>query len=723
MRVRSPACWSMCAATTVLLTSSVMAVTPQRAVVATQADWMEGTLEGLRVSASGELSLGPFVDLEANIEESIVWSVAAGSAGSVWAGTGSGGRLVRVTANGEVLVEASFEELQVTAIAGSGDAVYAATAPDGGVYAVRAGKGAELVARTPESYIWALVEGASGVLYAATGVDGMVYEIRGGVAKVFAELPDVHVVSLVMTADGSLLAGTSERGMVVRIDRDGAPRVLYDSMFREAKAIVVDAEGRIYAAINGGSSFRDSGAPPPPGEAVVTVSGDSPQGGTASRSQTLTLAPPEALGEQASEIVRLVAGQPAEVVARTRGEIVHALAITAAGEVLAATTKRLLAIGVLPQPDAIVIGPGGQVSALARDGASILVATTAPTRVYRVHDGVSRSGEYTSKVIAVESGDARWGAIETVGDTPEGTTARFETRSGGSREPDSTWTAWAATAGAQVASPPARFLQWRAHLASTRSITPRLRRVAVAYRPPNQRPEISAFVAHPPGVVFQRAASGTSLVDIVPPPLPSMFKELAPPRSDSATTGKRLYRRGAQTLTWEVADADGDDLYIVLSLTASDGDVALPLTDLPDGNAFAFDSEAVPDGWYVARLEVSDGPSNPEPTALVATRMSDPFLVDNTPPSLKVVSAEVRNRQGEVRLVAEDASSPLWRVEWSLDGAAFVPLDAEDGVTDGQRETIFVRTPELAKGDHLVVVRVYDLAGQSAAAGQSLSVR
>ena len=40
--------------------------------------------------------------------------------------------------------------------------------------------------------------------------------------------------------------------------------------------------------------------------------------------------------------------------------------------------------------------------------------------------------------------------------------------------------------------------------------------------------------------------------------------------------------------------------------------------------------------------------------------------------------------------------------------AAWMPLDASDGVIDGKQETFRVRIDALPAGEHIVVVRVYD---------------
>jgi hypothetical protein len=69
---------------------------------------------------------------------------------------------------------------------------------------------------------------------------------------------------------------------------------------------------------------------------------------------------------------------------------------------------------------------------------------------------------------------ATWGTASWTANVPAGTTLTVETRSGNTATPDSTWSAWAAVANGQaVASPAARYLQYRLKLTSTSlSLTP-----------------------------------------------------------------------------------------------------------------------------------------------------------------------------------------------------------------------------------------------------------
>jgi hypothetical protein len=102
---------------------------------------------------------------------------------------------------------------------------------------------------------------------------------------------------------------------------------------------------------------------------------------------------------------------------------------------------------------------------------------------------------------------ARWGAIRWRAAAGNGGHVELFTRSGNTATPDQTWSAWSkaytTATGEQIASPNARYLQWRAVL-STTGASPVLTSVTAAYLPRNLRPLIASITVHPAGTVFQR---------------------------------------------------------------------------------------------------------------------------------------------------------------------------------------------------------------------------
>src|SRR4030095_5813061 len=89
-----------------------------------------------------------------------------------------------------------------------------------------------------------------------------------------------------------------------------------------------------------------------------------------------------------------------------------------------------------------------------------------------------------------------------------GTKIEIATRSGNTRTPDETWSNWSPgytqAEGSAIASPRARYLQWRAVLTGARADAPLLTSVTAAYLPRNLRPRVTSITIHPPGTVFQR---------------------------------------------------------------------------------------------------------------------------------------------------------------------------------------------------------------------------
>ena len=75
------------------------------------------------------------------------------------------------------------------------------------------------------------------------------------------------------------------------------------------------------------------------------------------------------------------------------------------------------------------------------------------------------SGTMTSRVLDSGPGANQWQTLTSQRTLPTGSGIAFETRSGGTSKPDASWSAWQPVgAGGAIASPAARFIQYRANL-------------------------------------------------------------------------------------------------------------------------------------------------------------------------------------------------------------------------------------------------------------------
>ena len=60
--------------------------------------------------------------------------------------------------------------------------------------------------------------------------------------------------------------------------------------------------------------------------------------------------------------------------------------------------------------------------------------------------------------------------------------------------------------------------------------------------------------------------------------------------------------------------------------------------------------------------------------------------------------------------------SEIRAAEFAVDAGAWKPVLSDDGILDGPREEFTLRLQELEPGEHLVVLRVRDTAGNTALA-------
>jgi hypothetical protein len=303
-----------------------------------------------------------------------------------------------------------------------------------------------------------------------------------------------------------------------------------------------------------------------------------------------------------------------------------------------------------------------------------------------------------------------------------------QTRSGNTGSPDSTWSDWsqpyADSQGDPVTSPRARFLQVRVVLAGKDGRSPVLDSVSAAYLQRNLRPEVESVTVHPPGEVFQKPLSLSGEPEILGmEPQPSAGEQqqrAAGPRlrgglPPATSYSRKLFQRGIQTFSWKAEDPNDDSLVYEVHYRPADEKRFRLLRKGVTDSVLAWDTTTVPNGRYVVRVVASDSPANPQALALTGEKESQPFDVDNTPPS---VSATLLGRSPtRVRVVVRDDSSLVRRAEFSIDGGPWQEVHPVDGINDALEETYEIPVGPLgSEGPHLLVARASDLLGNLASA-------
>ncbi len=188
------------------------------------------------------------------------------------------------------------------------------------------------------------------------------------------------------------------------------------------------------------------------------------------------------------------------------------------------------------------------------------------------------------------------------------------------------------------------------------------------------------------------------------------------PAASSANSGNQVVSRLQTTQTqisWQADDPDSDKLVYSVSFRAEDENEWQLIRTHMFENTLLLDPDVFADGRYFFKIVASDAPSNAPQFAHQAELVSTPVLIDNTPPVVSVSAPQRTGASADIELEAADKTSPLRLCEYSLDAGTWQPIESVDGITDSPQERFRVHLEKLRPGEHLVVFRVYDTAGNA----------
>ncbi len=599
--------------------------------------------------------------------------------GSVVVGTGpaAGGKVVRV-AGDQAAVLADTKESAVNALAvDRAGVVYAATT-SGRIYKVAAGKAEVFATLTGVDSVFSLAIDKAGTgLFAGTGAEGKVFHIEpSGAASVYYTTDDPFVVSLAVAPDGAVLAGTSGKGLLYRIASAGHASVLYDFPGDDVHAIATGPGGTVYAIVN-------EEPPSPSGESETSTPRRSASGRNPPGPAATTKSKP---GK--GSLWRFDArGRPERLMHHDEFHYVS-LAVDERGTPYVGTGAEGRVYTVDDAHTVSLVGDSDerQVGAIGVAGKARFVVGSDPAVFHRVLSVGGPDAVWTSK--ALDAGlRARFGHLTWQGTGP----LEISTRSGDTRTPDSTWSAWQGpiAEGGPSPSPAARFVQVRARL---RDASASIADVTLAFATENLRAVVTDVEAREKGAVKETKEG-----------LPASGGE--PPKHDTVVH-----------VSWKVDNPDSDELRYRVQFRR-EGQArwidATPPDDVLTKPELEWDTAALPEGSYRLRVDASDEIANPPDDATHHALESGPVRVDNTPPIFKSVAVNGRRLRAEV----VDGIGPIARVEVAIDGRVeWRPLLPVDGIFDTADETVDADIASLipaGPGPHVVAVRAFDAAGNA----------
>jgi hypothetical protein len=678
----TPVLVAMAVATVLLAAASAAPVTPALWRSDTYDTFESGTPVGTSILHDGRIVLSPPLEEHAIPDAQYVWAAAPAPGGAFYVVAGTPGRLCRVgRADAEILFEVETADLPALA-AGPGGDVFVGTAPGGAVHRIRKDGSHELLFESGQGGVWSMAYSPDYGLLVGTGDSARVYAIDDeGASRVLYASRESSITALAVIGD-RVLAGTGTGGLLVDVTPGRDLRVLYDADVDEISGIAPGPEGEIYFA-------------------ATSVALDQALEGGDESGQGYVLRTTEGGG-----VVGLSSLEDVPVTSLGRGPD---------GSIWVGTgvDGRIYSIGRLGTIDLVADLAAEQVLSIMPFGDRVLVTTGLRGSLFVAGPGTADAGSFESE--AFDAGSiATWGELSWRAEEPAGSKVAFSTRSGNSETPDDTWSEWSAISGdgeGPIGCPAARFIEWRAEFSGGRGSSPAVRSVEVNYIEENLPPRVNEVTVYTSSdVSTDSRGDGESVEQTLPSGVRVTYTSpvfAGPSGPSGAPLG------GVRTIEWEAIDPNDDALVFDIWIKAEDErDFRLLVKDL-ERTLHTWDTQSMPDGLYRVKVVASDRKSNPEELACSDERLSAPFIVDNTPPSLSLDVA----RDGTSLAVtgsARDVLSAITRVEVAVDYGEWKPAFAGDGLFDSRTESFRAVVDDPGAGEHSVTVRAFDRAGNVA---------
>lgn len=651
--------------------------------------------------------------------------------------------------------------------AGPGESLYAATGPGAAVYVVQPNGQGRVLYDLPDlaKNILTLAAGEGGILYAGTDQEGLVAEINpvAGTGRVILDADEKEISALVADGRGGLFVATADGAKAQgKVTPRSAKTGKAGSQTQPADQDDGDENGDEDNG-DGDDSHQtqeqaaDEPTTQPAGQTGAGQATTAPAGGWMDQEPADRLARrtpgPMATSSPSRRRVRVIttpsgrrmvvvrkgapsssskakprASAPTRPSSRSRAVVRRSPRSPSSGKgnavyhvggdgIVRTLFRKPVAIhSMILAGDRLLLGTGddGQVFALATNGdqytaladteakqvtalvaeadGTVLAATANQGSLVRMGSQLAREAVYLSDALDAKQ-LAHWGTLRLRADVPAGTALTVATRTGNVAEPDEkTWSDWSAEVPVDggflpVDSPSARLIQYRLTFTGNGQAAPVVHRVELIRQVGNLAPQIKAVLV------------STNPKANEPTPEPDGKNDENP--------------KHMRYVKFSAADANKDELTFEIHLRQVGTESWIRIADDLDKPMHQWDTRTTADGRYHLKVVASDKPSNPPAAALTGSRISEPVVVDNTPPALRDLAA-VPDGQGGVSITgrAVDKTSRLIAIAYSLNSAdEWVTILPADGICDSGDERFSATVNDVAPGPHRLAVKVVDLYG------------
>lgn len=566
------------------------------------------------------------------------------------------------------------------------------------------GKSFDTIAEIPDAnYVFKIISDNKDGAYLATGPQGKIYHLKQNgkkySTKIIYDATDKNILSLALDDNGNLYAGTDERGLVYKIDpAKKTASVLYDSPEEEITSLVLDEDGNLYAAATSQqvaqNQLSQKNSRPSPMMPGRNESGPSPApSANIPDGMLLKIANTKPDPDQQNNKPNIHANQNNE------GPASHIYIIKPDGLVEDAFSKVAVFYDIALKNDKLYIATGNnaqlftfdiktkieamifqhnsasQLIALNSQNENLYIASANPAKLLIAKNNFARTGTYISPLIDATQ-PAKWGSFQLDAQIPPQTSVTFQARTGNTEEPnDSTFSKWNTPIQLDGPTIPdvttSRFLQYKLTLKTDDfSKTPIITQTASAYVIDNIPPQVTAIQVSP-----QSEQTGSFLTE------------------------------------FKAEDENGDTLIYDVYLKKISRNKWIKIKDGIEESKFIFNGKKIEDGRYEIKIVASDAPSNDPRTKMTGTRISDIFIIDNTPPQLEISTVQQNENAITVKLHVTDQLSLIHSLQYTINSSdKWQSALPDDMIFDTTAENFTISIDDLQPDTYLITLKATDAA-------------
>jgi len=684
----------------------------------------KGTVEGIAISTTGELSLAPHIDTVGELPQP-VFSILPLTSDRYLVGTGDESYLYEVTAGEEAKEIAKLDSFAIHTLSrGPDKKIYVGNNATNSIDILEKDGSLTPFAKIDEKYIWDMIWDKEGNLFVATGDKGRIYRFSGqGKGELYIETEENHIMVLALTPEGKLIAGSEGSGILYSIAGKNDYTIICDTPLVEISDIVVQKNGDIYfSAI---PSFQPQFAPPSMPQPPLPKAGGRNNGSKELNTKTLdqlmkNLTPrdrPPSAGRE-SQLYFVPHRSTPRVIWSLQNKLILSLAPDNKGKVFIGTgeSAELYTLDSEFEPQLLFQSTAKHIVSMvySRDG-KLLLGTSSPGSILVVQKHAALKGEYISDVIDAQI-PSLWGHLSFRADQPKRSKLDFFIRAGNSTVPDPTWCDWKTPQNLHLKSNiVSQYAQIKVAMEKTKNKgNPVLKEMKLSYQQNNLPPVIQKFQVSENETHLKNKQRNMNTA-FLKNKQKTVFQQN--PGKFGASSGYRnkysqkQKNRHMQKLVWQVSDQNNDVLIYSLAVKAYDKDQWIAIENDITSSHYDLDTELLPDGFYKLKLIASDKNSNPGKLALENTKVIDHFIVDNSGPKIKVAQTK-GGKQGSIDATGsiEDAYHHIVSGEYSLNGMGWETIAANDKIFDQKKESFHINLKSLPSGHYFLIIRACDFA-------------